>query len=491
MTLSQTLGLLAPELVLVIAGLVVLGLDLAWHCTVQSSTVRDEKKKEWLPYVALAGLGGTLAAIVALWGREAVLFGGIYTVDLFAFFFKVMAVVSTGLVVLSAIEFMRERTPYRGEFYSLLLFATLGIGLIAAATDLIMIYLAIELLSITSYILTGYLREDPKSNEAAIKYFLYGAVASAVMLYGMSLLYGATGSTNLSEIATALRDAEASLRGIIFPAVILLLAGFGFKIAAVPFHQWAPDAYEGAPTPVTAFLSVGPKVAGFAVLARVFLTALPSFQPDWVALLASISVVTMTLGNLVAIWQKNIKRMLAYSSIAQAGYILLGVVAASVLGMTSLVFYLMIYLFANLGAFIVIITFSNGGGGDAIEDYAGLSQRSPGLALAMLLFLLSLAGIPPLAGFVGKFYLFAAVMKEGFLWLVLVGVLNSIVSLYYYLQVVRQMYIVPPRTEEPVPDSPALSGALLITMAGVLLLGIYPAPLVELIRVAARALLPG
>ena len=482
MTLSQTLGLLAPELVLVIAGLVVLGLDLAW---------RDEKKKEWLPYVALAGLGGTLAAIVALWGREAVLFGGIYTVDLFAFFFKVMAVVSTGLVVLSAIEFMRERTPYRGEFYSLLLFATLGIGLIAAATDLILIYLAIELLSITSYILTGYLREDPKSNEAAIKYFLYGAVASAVMLYGMSLLYGATGSTNLSEIATALRDAEASLRGIIFPAVILLLAGFGFKIAAVPFHQWAPDAYEGAPTPVTAFLSVGPKVAGFAVLARVFLTALPSFQPDWVALLASISVVTMTLGNLVAIWQKNIKRMLAYSSIAQAGYILLGMVAASALGMTSLVFYLIIYIFANLGAFIVIITFSNGGGGDSIEDYAGLSQRSPGLALAMLLFLLSLAGIPPLAGFIGKFYLFAAVMKEGFLWLVLVAVLNSIVSLYYYLQVVRQMYIIPPRTEKPVPASRALSGALLIALAGVLLLGIYPAPLVELVRVAARALLPG
>ena len=482
MTLSQTLGLLAPELVLVIAGLVVLGLDLAW---------RDEKKKEWLPYVALAGLGGTLAAIVALWGREAVLFGGIYTVDLFAFFFKVMAVVSTGLVILSAIEFMRERTPYRGEFYSLLLFATLGIGLIAAATDLILIYLAIELLSITSYVLTGYLREDPKSNEAAIKYFLYGATASAAMLYGMSLLYGATGSTNLSQIAMALGEAGASLRGIIFPAVILLLVGFGFKIGAVPFHQWAPDAYEGAPTPVTAFLSVGPKVAGFAVLARVFLTALPSFQPDWVALLASISVVTMTLGNLVAIWQKNIKRMLAYSSIAQAGYILLGVVAASALGMTSLVFYLIIYLFANLGAFIVIITFSNGGGGDAIEDYAGLSQRSPGLALAMLLFLLSLAGIPPLAGFVGKFYLFAAAMKEGFLWLVLVGVLNSIVSLYYYLQVVRQMYIIPPRTEEPVPASPALSGALLITMAGVLLLGIYPAPLVELIRVAARALLPG
>ena len=482
MTLSQTLALLSPELVLVIAGLVVLGLDLIW---------RDEGKKERLPYVALAGLGGALAAVVALWGREGVLFTGTYTVDAFALFFKAVAVVSTGLVILSAIEFMRGRTPYRGEFYTLLLFTALAIGLIAAATDLILIYLAIELLSITSYILTGYLREDAKSNEAAIKYFLYGATTSAVMLYGMSFLYGATGSTNLSEIATALREAEASLSGVILPATILLLAGFGFKIAAVPFHQWAPDAYEGAPTPVTAFLSVGPKVAGFAVLARVFLTALPSFQPDWVALLASISVVTMTFGNLVALTQRNIKRMLAYSSIAQAGYVLLGVVAASALGMTSLVFYLIIYSFTNLGAFIVVITFSNGGGGDAIEDYAGLSQRSPGLALAMLFFLLSLAGIPPLAGFVGKFYLFAAVMKEGFIWLVVVGVLNSIISLYYYLQVIRQMYIIPPRTEEPVPASRALSSARFIALAGVLLLGIYPTPLIELIRVAARAFLSG
>jgi len=437
-------------------------------------------------------LGGALVAVVALWGREGVLFTGLYTVDSLVLFLKMVAVVSTGLVVLSAIEFMRGRTPYRGEFYTLLLFTALAISLIAAATDLILIYLAIELLSITSYVLTGYLREDPKSNEAAIKYFLYGAAASAVMLYGMSLLYGATGSTNLSEIATALREAEASLRGVVFPAAVLLLVGFGFKIAAVPFHQWAPDAYEGAPTPVTAFLSVGPKVAGFAVLARVFLTALPSFQPDRVvALLAGISVVTMTFGNLVALTQRNIKRMLAYSSIAQAGYILLGVVAASTLGMTSLVFYLIVYSFTNLGAFIVVITFSNGGGGDAIEDYAGLSQRSPGLALAMVLFLLSLAGIPPLAGFVGKFYLFAAAMKEGFLWLVLVGVINSIVSLYYYLQVIRQMYIIPPRTEEAIPASRALSSALLIAMAGVLLLGIYPAPLIELIQVAARAFLSG
>ncbi|MEA3349419.1 MAG: NADH-quinone oxidoreductase subunit N [Chloroflexota bacterium] len=483
MTLSQILALLAPELILAITGLVVLVLDMVW---------RDEKKKEWLLYVTLVGLVGTLAAIVTLWHQAAVLFSGIYTVDMFALLFKLIAIVGTGLVVLSAIEFMRGRTPYPCEFYSLLLFATLGISLIASATDLILIYLAIELLSITSYILTGYLRQDPKSNEAAIKYFLYGAVASAVMLYGMSLLYGATGSTNLNQIAMALGPANASLQEIIFPAVIFLLVGFGFKIGAVPFHQWAPDAYEGAPTPVTAFLSVGPKAAGFAVLVRVFLVALPSFQPDWILLLSVISVVTMTLGNLVAIWQKNIKRMLAYSSIAQAGYILLGMVATSTLGITSLVFYMFTYLFANLGAFIIIIAFSNGGGGDSVEDYAGLSQRSPGLALAMLLCLLSLAGIPPLAGFIGKFYLFAAIMKDGLIWLMLIGVLNSVISLYYYLEVVRQMYIIPPKAEEPVSStSKALSGALLITMIGVLLLGLYPAPLIELIRVAACAFLSG
>ncbi len=483
MTLSQILALLAPELVLVMAGLVVLGLDLVW---------REEKKKEWLPYVALAGLVGALAAMVALWGQEAVLFGGIFTADVFALLFKVIAVVSTGLVVLSAIEFMRGRTPYRGEFYSLLIFATLGICFIASSTDLIMIYLTIELLSITSYILTGYSREDPKSNEAAIKYFLYGAVASAAMLYGMSLLYGATGSTNLSQIAIALGQADASLQGIILPAVIFLLAGFGFKIGAVPFHQWAPDAYEGAPTPVTAFLSVGPKAAGFIVLVRVFFVALPSFQPERIILISVISAITMTLGNLVAIWQKNIKRMLAYSSIAQAGYILLGMAVTSNLGMTSMVFYLMTYLFANLGAFIIIIIFSNGGGGDSVEDYAGLSQRSPGLALAMLLFLLSLAGIPPLAGFIGKFYLFTAIMEDGLLWLMVVAVLNSVISLYYYLEVVRQMYILPPKVEEPVPAaSRALSGALIMAMIGVLLLGLYPTPLIELIEAAARAFLSG
>lgn len=481
MTLSQTLTLLSPELILLLVGFLVLSLDLVWR----------DAQKTWLPYVALAGLIGVFVAVSFLWGKDAVNISGVFTTDLFALVFKLIAVVSAGIVVLSAVQFMRERSSYSGEFYALLLFATLAITLIASGTDLVLIYLSIELLSITSYILTGYLRDDPRSSEAAIKYFLYGAVASAAMLYGMSLLYGATGSTNLVEIATILGDKQSSFQDLIYLAVFLILVGFGFKIGAVPFHQWAPDAYEGAPTPFTAFLSVGPKAGGFAVLVRIFIVALPFFESGRVPLLAIISVLTMTLGNLVAIWQKNIKRMLAYSSIAQAGYVLLGIVATSSLGMTSLIFYLIVYLFSNLGAFAIIITFSNSGGGDSVEDYAGLSQRSPGLALLMLLFLLSLAGIPPMAGFIGKFYLFAAIMKDGLIWLMVVAVLNSVISLYYYLEIVRQMYILPPETEEPVSVSSALSGALLIAVMGVLILGLYPAPLIELIRTAAQAFLSG
>ena len=430
MTLAQILTLLLPELVLAAAGLVVLGLDLVW---------REEKKKKWLPYVALAGLGGALVATFYLRGTEALLpFGGspapaIFAVDPFTLFFRMIAILAVGLILLLSVDYLRERTPYRGEFYSLLLFSALAMTLIAGAADLIMVYIAIELLSITSYILTGYLREDRKSAEAAIKYFLYGAVASAAMLYGMSLLYGATGTTNLSAIAASLGAADASLRWLISPAMVFLLAGFGFKMAAVPFHQWSPDAYEGAPTPVTAFLSVGPKAAGFAVLLRVFLTALPHFQTDWVALLAGVSIVTMTLGNLVAIWQKNIKRMLAYSSIAQAGYILIGLVCLGPdnYGMRGVLLYLLVYLFTNLGAFAVVIAFSQATGSDEIEDYAGLFRRSPWLAASLVIFFLSLAGIPPMAGFFGKMFIFAAAIRLQYFLLAVIGVVNGVISLYY------------------------------------------------------------
>jgi proton-translocating NADH-quinone oxidoreductase chain N len=481
MNLPKTLSLLSPELVLLVTGLLVLILDLSWR----------DQKKPWLPYVALGGLAANLMVIGVLWNQEVTSLEGMYTVDRFALLFKSIAVITSGLVILVSMEFMQAHTHYDGEFYGLLLFATLAISLIPSATNLILIYFTIEMVSITSYILTGFLRYDPKSSEAAIKYFFYGAVASAVMLYGMSLLFGATGSTSLSGIAAIIQQRDASIQGVIYPAVIFMLVGLGFKISAVPFHQWAPDAYEGAPTPVTAFLSVGPKASGFAALTRIFLIALPSLQLERTYLFAIIAAATMTLGNLVAIWQSNIKRLLAYSSIAQAGYLLLGIVASRHnTGIASLIFYLFVYLFANLGAFTIVIIVSNGDEGESLDNYAGLSRRSPLLALAMLLFLLSLAGIPPMAGFIGKVYLFAAIMQDGLIGLLLVAILNSVVSLYYYLKIARQMYILPPKTDKPIRLSRALFAALFITLIGVLLLGLYPNPMLVLIQTAPFGFMP-
>lgn len=500
MTLAQILTLLLPQLVLAATGLVILGLDLIWR----------EEKKEWLPYVALAGLGLALAATVYLRGTEASLpYGGslapaIFAVDPFALFFQVIAILAVGLVILFSVDYLRERTPYRGEFYSLLLFCALAITLVAGAADLIMVYISIELLSISSYILTGYLREDRKSTEAAIKYFLFGAMASVTMLYGMSLLYGVAGTTSLGAIAASLSPepveglgaADASLRWLISPAMVFLLVGFGFKIAAVPFHQWSPDAYEGAPTPVTAFISVGPKAAGFAVLLRVFLTALPRFQMDWVALLASISIVTMTLGNLVAIWQKNIKRMLAYSSIAQAGYILIGLVswdlwqsAGRFTGINGVLIYLLAYLFTNLGAFVVVIAFEQATGSNQIEDWAGLGRSSPALAGAMLVFLFSLAGIPGTGGFIGKLFVFGAAIQVQFYALAIVGIINSVIAAFYYLNVMRYMFFEPGTGEGPaINTSPAIRATLVVTTVMTLVIGVYPQPFIALAQGAARVL---
>ena len=497
LTLSQTIALLSPQLLLVVGALAVFGLDLVW---------RD---RGWLPYVALLGLGVTLgASLYLLLGvdlpSEPIL-GGMLAVDAFALFFQIVAALTGGLVILSALDYMPGRMPYRAEFYGLLLIACLAITLVAAGTDLVMIYIAIELLSITSYILTGYLRDDPKSTEAAIKYFLFGAMASAVMLYGMSLLYGVTGTTGLSAIAASLRPepveglgtAGASLRWLVFPAMVFLLAGFGFKIAAVPFHQWSPDAYEGAPTPITAFLSVGPKAAGFAVLVRVLVTALPDFQLDWVAVLSAISMVSMTVGNLVALTQRNIKRMLAYSSIAHAGYILIGLVcwdlgrsAGLFAGINGVLIYLLAYLFTNLGAFVVVIAIEEATGSNQISDYAGLARSSPALAGAMLIFLFSLTGIPGTGGFIGKLFVFGAAIQVQFYALAIVGIINSVIAAFYYLNVVRYMFFEPAPSEEAlaINPSPALKATLAVTTVMTLVIGLYAQPFVQLVQGAARML---
>ncbi len=475
----------APEIVLFLGGLIILAVDMAWR------RLRAEEEATILG-LALAFVILALVSLLAFGRVSPSPVLGVLASDRFALFFKGLALVGTGLVLLSSYRYLEGHTPYRGEFYAFLLLVTLAILLVVGAVNLLMLYLAFEFLSLTSYILVGYLREEGKSSEAAIKYFLYGVTASALMLYGMSLLYGVTGTLDLTKIGPALSSSGVG-GWLAFPAIILLLAGFGFKIALVPFHQWSPDTYEGAPTPVTAFLSVGPKAAGLAVLMRVFITALPGFQPEWAAVLAGISMVTMTLGNLVALRQENIKRMLAYSSIAHAGYIIMGVVcmvsgvASNFNGLNGVLIYLMAYLFTNLGAFAVVIAVERATGSNRISDYAGLIKREPLLAGAMIIFLLSLIGIPGTGGFVGKFFVFGAAIQLQFYVLALVGIINSVISAFYYLNVVRHMFFLP-GDERPIAVSPSLKWVVIASLVMVFVIGLYPHPFISLGTEAVQVL---
>jgi NADH-quinone oxidoreductase subunit N len=492
LNLGETLRLLSPELILLMTGVAILIADLAWR--------KDGRAKAyWMPATALIGLACALLSTILLWGTGPTPVLAMMAVDPFALFFKIIAIVAVGLVVLASVPWLRAsgerseatRTPYRSEFYALLVFACLAICLASSAIDLISVYLGMEFLSITSYVLAGYLRGDLKSNEAGIKYFLYGAVASAVMLYGMSLLYGATGATNLSAIAVGLAAGGPSVQSLAVAAIVLLLAGFGFKIVLAPFHQWAPDTYEGAPTPVTAFLSVASKAAGFAILMRVLLTALYGFRWDvgWFSFLMALSVLSMILGNLIALRQTNVKRMLAYSSIAQAGYILIGFiclrtdVATTFLGINGTLFYLFAYLFTNLAVFTAVIAFESATGSTEIADYRGLVKRSPFLAGVLLIGLLSLAAVPGTAGFLGKFLVFGSALQMGVwqtLLLAVVGILTSVVAAFYYLNVVRQIFFEP--AEEgaaPIRVPPGLLAGLAVTTLGILVIGLYPEPFIR------------
>ncbi len=473
---AQSFILISPELVLAIAGLLILLVDLIW----------GEKSAGVLAWLTILGFAGALAATGYIWGSNILIFANMYAIDLFALFFKIIAGIAGILITLVSIDFLKNRTPYRGEFFAIFTFSVLAAVMVASSASLLMIYLSIEFLSYTSYLLTGFLREDKKSNEAAIKYFLYGSITSAVMLYGLSLLYGVTGSLNLTEIAKVFASTvDTSVQTLALVSTALVLAGLGFKISLVPFHQWAPDAYEGAPTPVTAFLSVGPKAVGFAALIRIALTALPAFKADWVALLTVISIITMTLGNLIALRQTNVKRLLAYSSIAQAGYMLIGVVAINLAGnspfsgLNGILIYLFAYLFTNLGAFICVIAIENATGIVEIPEYAGLVKRAPLVAALFVIFFLSLAGIPPTAGFIGKFFVFGAALREGFLFLAAVGVVNSVISVFYYFGVVRQAFFEAPKDATPIPVAPLVTFSLVVTAALVLAFAIYPEPLLN------------
>lgn len=469
---------IAPELWLAGLGVLVLLVDL----------LTPPGRKAAAGAVAVGGLLLTLIPAAAMLGWDPhTVFSGTYAVDGFAVFFKVIIVLATALVILASLDSLRSR--FEGEFYALLVLTALGLVLMAASTDLILLAVAIEYVSLTSYVLAGYLKGDPKSSEAGVKYFLFGAAASAVMLFGFSILYGLTGTTGLYDIAARLRDAPAAQLPALYVAVALMLAGFGFKISMVPFHQWTPDVYEGAPTPVAAFLSVASKAAGFAALVRVLLVAIDPARVDWVLLMALLAAASMTLGNLLALPQRNIKRMLAYSSISHAGFILIGVAAfRGTFGTPGLLIYLLGYTFTQLGAFFIAALIGSQLGTDDIPEYAGLARRAPVSAFLMAVFMLSLTGIPPTAVFVGKFYVLAAAIDNGLLWLAVVGIVNSVISLYYYVGVIRAMYVMPATTDAPVPEPPALQVALGIAGLGTLAIGLYPQPIIDLARNATLLL---
>jgi NADH-quinone oxidoreductase subunit N len=427
---------------------------------------------------------------------ESLLWGGMVRHDLITLVFRVMFLSALMLTSLISMDVKRLQ---KIEYYALLITATMGFSLMGAAADLIMIYLGLEMASLSSYILAGFLKNEDRSAEAGLKYFVYGAFATGVMLYGMSLLYGVTGYTNLYDIGNYLQSGivtsvigdAANQNAVFLLAAVMVIVGFGFKISAVPFHFWTPDVYEGAPTPFTAFVSTASKAAGFAIFLRVFSAGVfgdPIQNTTWWTVLTSMCVITMTLGNFAAIFQNNIKRLLAYSSIAQAGYAMIGLVTMSPDGSGATMFYLLMYIFTNMTAFGVIILISNVSKSDNMEDLYGLNRRSPFLALVMLMALLSLGGIPPTAGFVGKFLVFKAAVDVGLWWLALIGILNAFVALYYYLNVVKYMYLYQSEDDSAeIPISRAARVGLGISVIMIIVLGVYASPAFEWTQQAATA----
>ncbi len=474
-----SLAVLAPTLIVMGAGCLVLLLDL----------LPPRASKVHLATVALLGVVAALLTSLAAWGGRGRGFRDMVILDNYALFFHVVICYGAALIVLLSIDYLRRNGVESGEYYALVLFSTSGMLLLTSASDLIVVFLAIELMSLSLYVLSGLFKRRRQAGEASMKYFLLGAFASAFLLYGIALLYGATGTTSIDRIAAA--AAAAPHDTLLIAGLGLLLVGFGFKISSAPFHMWAPDVYEGAPTSVTALIATGSKAAVFAVLVRLLLSGVRAVQADWTAVLWVLAALTMTLGNVVAIAQSNLKRMLAYSSIAHVGYMLVGLAAGGAAGAGAVLFYLLAYTFTTAGTFGVI-TVCVRAGEEAVDvrDYAGLGRRHPVLAFALALLLLSLVGIPPLAGFVGKFYLFGAAVRAGFVWLAVLGVLNSAIAAYYYLRVIVTMYMQEP-DEQSASVAPSFAGGLALTIAviGVVLLGLMPAPFVDLAQVAVAPLL--
>ncbi len=447
------------------------------------------EKKFLTGYGALGALALSGLSLLPLCGSNLSAFSGMITLDAYALFFKGLFLVIAALVVLMSILYIQIERIHLGEYYGLILFATVGMMLMPAATDLLSVYLSLELMSISFYVLAAFMRKDPRSVESGIKYFLTGIFTSGILLYGIAFLYGLTGTTHLGAIRASLSGRPPSPLFIL--AMVLLIAGFGFKIAATPFHMWAPDVYEGAPTPITAFLSTGSKIAAFASLLRVLVTGLEGGYPAWWQMLWIVAVATMTVGNVAALVQTNLKRMLAYSSIAQSGYILMGLIAFSEAGLSSVLIYALAYAFMTLGAFTTLILLCRKGvKGDHLSDFSGLAQTHPVVAALFVLFALSLVGIPPTAGFVGKLFLFKAALMKEFYWLAIFGVLNSVISLYYYFKVVVAMYMEAPTGDAapPLASSPPLMAALGVMSVATLWIGLYPEPFIRVAIASVQVL---
>src|SRR5687768_3132397 len=427
-------------------------------------------------------------------------FYGMVRIDGFALLFKAIFLIAAALAIGISTRYLDIEGEQHGEYYALVLFATVGMMFLACGYDLISLYISLELMALTFYVLVAFTKREKRSNEAAMKYFLLGAFSSGVLLYGMSLLFGIAGSTNLAEIGKAVADiaassgapgepATTSLRPMLLLGMIALAAGLFFKIAAVPFHMWAPDAYEGAPTSVTAFLSTGSKAASFALYARIFVEALPAMRADWAPLLGLVAAITIMVGNWAAVTQDNSKRLLAYSSISNAGYLLLGIVAGNSYGYIGLTIYLLVYTLMNMGAFGIVISLRRRGIiGDNVDDMTGLAQKAPGMAAMMAVFMLSLGGLPMTGGFIGKYFLFGGLLQRGqadgknwYYWLAIWAIINTVVSFYYYIRFIKVMYLGDRVADsQPLELSPALRTALVVSLAGIVFIGVYPQPLINL-----------
>jgi NADH-quinone oxidoreductase subunit N len=467
---------LSPELILVAFAVIVLGADLP-----RSGAGR--KSLFWL-----SAIGVVLAAVACLsWAGEGEAFAGSFVRDGFTTALDLIFLLITLLTLFVSYGYVRREGIESGEYYGLVLLAGSGMLLLAGAGDMIVVFLGLEILSVASYVLAGLFRKNARSNEASLKYLLLGAMSTAFLLYGMAAVYGLTGATNLKAIGAALPEAASASPFLTYVGVGMMIVGFGFKVAAVPFHMWTPDVYEGAPTAVTAFFTSGPKAAAFAAALRVFVTGLGGVSEQWTGVIAVLAILSMTIGNIGAIAQKEIKRMLAYSSIAHAGYLLIGLAVPGVLGVSAIVFYLVAYTLMNLGAFSIVAALEKRGTNRTeMADYAGLAKRRPGMALAMTIFMVSLGGLPPTVGFVAKFYIFSAAVEQGMITLAVIGALNSLVSIFYYLRVTVIMYM--RERSEPWPEIPVDWATRLVmfgSSAGTILLGVLPAWLWSEARLSA------